>query len=71
MARAAAGTVRVYEVLYDLDCDGPMGDGLAVYRTRDAKAAAKFASENTCYGKPAKADANDVPRRLASRWGMC
>lgn len=66
----ASGTVRVYEVLYNCDGPGPMGDGMAVYRTRSKADAERFAAGKRCYSGPAEADGNDVPRRLAQRWGL-
>lgn len=63
---------RVYAVLFDGSPDGPpgpAGDGTFIKRFRDHDAADRFAAENTCYGRPASVQADDVPRRLAQRWG--
>ena len=65
--------VRVYEVLHDTGRDGgAAGDGTAIrrfHRTERAQADA-FAAGSTCYGRPATVLADDVPRRIAERWGM-
>lgn len=49
---------------------GPAGDGTFVQRFRSEREAERFAKQNTCYGREAKAIRNEVPRRLAQRWGM-
>jgi hypothetical protein len=63
-------TIRVYEVLADLEGPGPYGDGLKVFRFRAQSEAEQFAYSRTCYGKPAHADPCDVPLRIARRWGL-
>jgi hypothetical protein len=67
-----ASLIRVYEVLYDLPygVDGPAGDGHAVYRSRSKAAAERFAQGKDCYGRPASVCEDEVPRRLAQRWGL-
>jgi hypothetical protein len=66
----SAKPVRVWEVLHDTDGEGPTGDGTVIARFRRESDATKFAAGLTCYGRPAKADSCDVPRRLAQRWGV-
>ena len=68
--RTAPGIVRVWEVLADIDGEGPAGDGTAVRRFRTQRDADAFAATATCYGKPATVDYHDAPRKLAQRWGM-
>lgn len=68
-------TVKVFEVLYDGAPDGPSGpagDGTFIKRfgPKSSADAARFASENTCYGRPAKVTETDAPLRLAKRWGV-
>lgn len=63
-------TVTVYEVLADIDGEGPACDGTKVFRFRSKRDADAFAAKATCYGRPASVDAFDAPRRLAQRWGM-
>lgn len=63
-------TVRVYEVLFDGEGAGPAGDGTHVARFTVQALANKFASENTAWGRPAKATAVDAPVSLARRWGI-
>ena len=58
----------VFTVLHDIDGDGPAGDGTAIARFRNERDAKLFASRNTCYGKPATCDRDEVPRHIASRW---
>jgi hypothetical protein len=65
-----SATVRVYEVLYDTESEGPAGDGTVIARFRKEREAETFARGETCYGRPAKASPVDAPRRLAQRWGM-
>jgi hypothetical protein len=62
--------VTVWEVLADIDGDGPACDGTKVFRFRDEGEARAFAATATCYGRPATADSTRVPRRIAERWGM-
>ena len=66
----APGAVRVWEVLADIDGEGPAADGTAVRRFRTQRDADAFAATATCYGRPATVSADDVPRRIAQRWGM-
>lgn len=63
-------TVKVWEVLADIDGDGPACDGTAVFRFRTEREARDFAARSTTYGRPAKADVTDAPLRIARRWGM-
>lgn len=68
-------TVKVFTVLYDGDPDGPSGpagDGTFIKRFGPKRGAdaARFASENTYYGKPSKVTEDDAPLRLARRWGL-
>lgn len=65
-----ASTVRVYEVLHDTDGEGPAADGTVVARFRREVDAKRFAAGRTCYGHPATVQADEVPRRLAQRWGL-
>ncbi len=62
--------VRIFEVLHDTAGDGPHGDGLATFRTRDRKDAESFAAGHTCYHKPATVEPVEVPVKLARRWGL-
>lgn len=62
--------VTVYQVLYDTDGQGPTGDGTVFARFRRAKDAEAFAKINTCYGRPTAVTIDQVPRRIAERWGM-
>ncbi len=66
----SSATVRIYEVLYDVDRPGPAADGTVIYRSKSKREAEAFAASHTCYGKPATAEPADVPRRLAERWGV-
>jgi len=59
----------VYDILHDIDGDGPACDGTIVRRFRDKGDAAQFAASATCYGNPAKVTEARVPKRLAQRWG--
>jgi hypothetical protein len=64
-------TYTVFEVLADTDADGPGGDGVQVFRFKREIEAKDFAKNATCWGNPAKvAKAENVPRRIAERWGM-
>lgn len=62
--------VRVYEVLIDTNGLGPACDGTVVRRFRNEREAAQCAAQSTCYGASAKANAVDVPKALARRWGL-
>lgn len=62
--------VTVYVVLHDVDYSGPAEDGTDTYRTRDKRAAERFASGRTCYGKPAEVMDQEVSRDTARRWGL-
>jgi len=65
-------TIRVYEVLYYAGDDGPSGpagDGSFIERFRSKADAERFAAGRTYYGRPAKVESVDAPRRLAQRWG--
>ena len=64
----AKQTFRVYEVLADIDGDGPACDGTAVFRFRNEQTANGFAASSTCYGRPAKVQFDDVPKRIFQRW---
>lgn len=72
----ASKTVKVYEVLYVVDDDHPqshggaMGDGSFIARFRKQADAEAFASGKRCYSGPAKVHADEVPRRIAQRWGV-
>ena len=66
----STATVRIYEVLYDVNHPGPAADGTVIYRSKSKREAETFASTRTCYGKPAEALAANVSRRLAERWGV-
>jgi hypothetical protein len=69
--RSTTKTVRIYEVVCDLeDTDGgPAGDGMMTLRFRDKGEAERCASKSTCWGKPAAVQESDVPKHLAERWG--
>lgn len=62
--------VKIWEVLHDTDGEGPTGDGTVIARFRRGDEAQRFAARNTCYGRPSTADATEVTRRLAQRWGV-
>ncbi len=67
-------TIKVYIVLYHDEKNhygGSMGDGSFTYRTRDKRLAEQFAVGRYYYGKPAKVMCDEVPQRIAERWGMC
>jgi len=68
---AARGYVRVWEVLADGPGEGPAADGTFVHRFRSERDAKTFAATNTVYGRPCNVNVDDVPRRLAQRWGVC
>jgi hypothetical protein len=63
-------TITVHHVMHDTDGQGPTGDGTVIARFRLAKDAEAFAKINTCYGRPAKVQVDQVPRRIAERWGI-
>lgn len=64
-------TVRVWEVLVDIDGDGPAADGTRVFRFRSEREARTFAAGKTCYGSPdPSVTSTDAPLHLATRWGM-
>ncbi len=65
-----ARTVKVWEVLYDTEGEGPAGDGTVIARFRAERDAKAFAARQTCYGNPARATSTDAPRHVAERWGM-
>jgi hypothetical protein len=62
--------VTVWEVLCDVDGDGPAGDGTVIRRFRSEPEARRVARESTRYGRPAEAHASEVPAQLARRWGV-
>lgn len=62
--------VKVWEVLADGPGEGPAGDGTFVRRFRSESEANQFASTATCYGRPATVLMDEVPRKLAQRWGL-
>lgn len=77
MTRPERGMVRVYEVRHVVRDDDPgahggaAGDGSYIARFRSARDAKAFARGREGYGgNPATADARDVPRYLAERWGL-
>jgi hypothetical protein len=49
---------------------GANGDGSFIARFRSERDAEIFASGKEYYGKPAKVSRDDVPKRIAQRWGM-
>jgi hypothetical protein len=49
---------------------GQYGDGVHIWRFRGEAAARQWAAVHTYYGHPSKVDREDVPRRIAQRWGM-
>ena len=62
--------ITVFEVLADIDGDGPACDGTRVFRFWNEKEANTFAARSTTYGRPAKVQREDnVSPRLAARWG--
>lgn len=64
-------TVTVFSVIADTAREGPRGDGTIIFRFREEAEAARFAEENTYYGRPATVRRDDdVPRKIAQRWGM-
>lgn len=63
-------TIRVYCVLFNCDGPGRMGDGLEWRRFRKQRDAEDFAEGRRCYAGPATVTAEDVPRKLAQRWGL-
>jgi hypothetical protein len=73
MARSSERTVRVYEVFYYAGDDGPSGpagDGTFIARFRKQGDAEAYAAGKTLYGKPARVTSDDVPTRVAQRWGI-
>ena len=62
--------ITIFEVLHDTNGDGPAGDGTVVARFRAKSEAEAFADKSTCYGRQAKAEAREVSRPLARRWGL-
>lgn len=60
----------IFEVLFDGAGEGPAGDGTHIARFRKRAEAEAFASRNTCYGRPCTAEAREVSRRLAARYGL-
>ena len=67
--------IKVFAVLFDGPQDGPAGpagDGTFIKRfgPKGGADAAKFAAENTYYGKPSKVDEDMASMRLARRWGV-
>ena len=73
---SAAKLVTVWTVLFLVDDGhaaahgGAMGDGSFTARFRKEADAVAFAKGREYYGKPAKVSRDDVPRRIAQRWGM-
>ena len=63
-----AKTIRVYEVCVDTEDD--YNGNMRTVRFRDEKEANRVASQNTCWGRPAKVTPYDAPRALAQRWGL-
>lgn len=63
-------TVRVYEALIDIAGDGPAGDGTKTVRFRKREDLERYVAGATCYGGPVRIHENDVPRKLAQRWGL-
>jgi hypothetical protein len=61
--------IRIYYVIADTDQQGPAGDGTVIFRFRRKADASAFAGKNTHYGHPCTVKPDDVPRRLAERWG--
>lgn len=70
LARTAAKTVKVWEVVYDGKGSGPAGDGTYIYRTKSEKEAKAFAKQNTAWGKPTEARMTEAPANVAARWGL-
>lgn len=66
----SAGTVTVWEVLYLCDGPGRFGDGIATERFRSKSAAKAFCVGKRYYGAPAEPLRSEVPRRIATRWGL-
>ncbi len=64
--------VKVYVTMVDGPEDGPSGpagDGTFIRRFRTRRDADALARVSTCYGRPATVSEDEVPRRLAERWG--
>lgn len=61
--------IRVFEVLADIDGDGPACDGTKVFRFWHEREANSFAARSTCYGRPATVTSDVVSPQLARRWG--
>jgi hypothetical protein len=70
LLKEAAGTVKVWEVIYDGPGPGAAGDGTSVFRTKSPKEAEAFAKKNTAWGHPTKAQLAEVPASVARRWGF-
>lgn len=66
---AATPLYRVWCVLFDVDGPGRMGDGLEWRRFSRESDAVASARGRTCWGSPATVTAEEVPRKLADRWG--
>jgi hypothetical protein len=70
MSRNRERTVTVYSVLHDGPGAGAAGDGTHIARFHRKADADAFAQATTCYGRPASADRDDVPARIAARWSI-
>jgi|HubBroStandDraft_4_1064222.scaffolds.fasta_scaffold132054_4 hypothetical protein len=69
-------TVTCYCVSYHVADDHPqayggaMGDGSFTARFRTERDAEDFARGKEYYGKPARVSRDEVPKRIAQRWGV-
>lgn len=62
--------VRIYEVCYNTGNDGPMGDGVSIFRTKRLMEAEEFAKGKRFYSGKATVETCEVPPNIAKRWGF-
>lgn len=61
-------TVIVFSVCVDTEDD--YNGNMRTVRYTSEVMAKQIAGENTCWGRPATVSREEVPRKLAQRWGL-
>ena len=62
--------MKIHTVVFTDKTQGRSDDPTRIFRTRDMKEAERFAVSQTHFSEPATVQTDDVPLRIAQRWGF-